>query len=73
MMWSGGFPGSYGMVGGFWFLIVAALLVVPFWRLLPRYDIPNWVALVAIFPPAALVLLWVIAFKDKIDGPGKGA
>ncbi|MDA7428722.1 hypothetical protein PGB28_09645 [Primorskyibacter aestuariivivens] len=62
--------GGYGFGGGglLWLLIMGALVVVPFWRLLPRYGIPNWVAIFAIFPLFALILLWVIAFKDKIDG-----
>ncbi|PRX32703.1 hypothetical protein SAMN05216257_10674 [Meinhardsimonia xiamenensis] len=61
MWWSG--PG--GLV---WFLIYAVLVVVPFWRLLPRFGIPNWVALVAIFPLGALILLWVMAFRDELGG-----
>ncbi|MEJ6714015.1 MAG: hypothetical protein QNL16_08700 [Rhodobacterales bacterium] len=63
MMYYGGFG------GGMWvgFLIVSVLLVVPFWRILPRNGIPNWVALVAIIPLGALVLLWVVAFKDMIE------
>jgi len=71
MMWG---YGGHGFAAGFgvtWGLIFAVLLVVPFWRLLPRYGIPNWVALVAIIPLGAVVLLWVIAFKDKTDG-GQG-
>ena len=62
--------GGYGMggTGILWMLVFAALLVIPFWRLLPKYGIPNWVALVAVIPLGALVLLWVIAFKDKLDG-----
>ena len=61
---------GYGMGGGgfLFFIIMAALVVVPFWRLLPRFGIPNWVAIFAVIPLVALVLLWVIAFKDKIDG-----
>ena len=62
--------GGYGMGGGgfLFFIIMAALVVVPFWRLLPRFGIPNWVAIFAVIPLVALILLWVIAFKDKIDG-----
>ena len=59
--------GGGGLIG---WLIVSALLVIPFWRLLPRYGIPAPVALVAVIPIGALVLLWVIAFKDEI-GPGR--
>ena len=55
--------------GGFlWFLIAGALVVVPFWRLLPRFGIPNWVALFAVIPLVALILLWVMAFKDDLGG-----
>ena len=60
----------YGYGGGMflWWLIGALLLVVPFWRILPRHGIPNWVALAAVFPLFALVLLWVVAFKDDLGG-----
>ena len=62
--------GGYGMGGGglVWLVVFAALLVIPFWRILPRYGIPAWVAVVAIIPLGALVLLWVVAFKDQLDG-----
>jgi hypothetical protein len=60
--------------GGFlWFLIIAALVIVPFWRLLPRFGIPNWVALAAIIPFGAIVLLWVMAFRDELGGKGGGS
>jgi len=59
--------GSYGLIG---FLIYAVLVVVPFWRLLPNYGIPAIVALVALIPVGALILLWVMAFRDRVDfGP----
>lgn len=65
--------GGYGMGGGglIFMVIFAALVVIPFWRLLPKFGIPNWVSLVAIIPLGALVLLWVMAFRDKLDG-GRG-
>jgi len=65
--------GGYGMGGGglVLMLVFAALIVIPFWRLLPRFGIPNWVSLVAIIPLGALILLWVMAFRDKLDG-GRG-
>ena len=66
MMWHYGMPG-FGLFG---LIVMVALLVVPFWRLMPRFGLPNWVALVAIIPLGALVLLWVIALKDKIDAAG---
>jgi hypothetical protein len=62
--------GGYGMGGGgvIFMLLFAALIVIPFWKLLPKFGIPNWVSLVAIIPLGALVLLWVMAFRDKLDG-----
>ena len=62
-----------GGISLFWMLIVGALIVIPFWRLLPKFGIPNWVAVFALFPLVALVLLWVLAFKDDLDGKGGGA
>ncbi len=61
---------NYGMGAGglLWFAIFAALLVVPFWRILPRSGIPSWVALLAIIPLGAIILLWVVAFKDQLGG-----
>lgn len=62
------------MMGGggglFWFLIFAALVIVPFWRLLPKFGIPSWVALAAVIPFGAIVLLWVMAFRDQLDEKG---
>jgi hypothetical protein len=61
------------MMGGggvLWFLIVAALVIVPLWRLLPKFGIPSWVALFAIIPFGAIVLLWIMAFRDQLDGKG---
>ena len=61
---------GYGYMSGtglVWMLLFAALLVVPFWRILPRQGIPSWVALFAIIPLGALVLLWIVAFKDKLS------
>lgn len=57
--------------GGFlWYLVFAALVIVPLWRLLPKFGIPNWVALAALIPFGVLVLLWVMAFKDELGGKG---
>ena len=62
--------GGYGMGGNglIFMLIFAALIVIPFWRLLPKFGIPNWVGLFAFIPLGALVLLWMMAFREKLDG-----
>jgi len=55
--------------GGFlWFLIIAALIAVPFWKLLPRYGIHKYFAILAVIPAVALVLLWIMAFRDDSGG-----
>lgn len=52
-----------------WYVIAAAALVVPFWKILPRYGISKYFSLmIAIVPAVAVVLLWIIAFKDDIEG-----
>lgn len=57
--------GTGDMITGFLFL--AVILVVPFWRLLPRFGLPAPVALLAILPVGAVILLWIIAFKDALE------
>jgi hypothetical protein len=54
--------------GLIWFLVVAVLMIVPFWKILPRYGISKYFAILAIIPAIALVLLWIIAFKDDVEG-----
>ncbi|MBY4895198.1 hypothetical protein KUL25_20745 [Rhodobacteraceae bacterium N5(2021)] len=44
-------------------LIMLVLIVVPFWKILPRAGIASWVALFAILPFVPFVLLWVLALK----------
>lgn len=59
------------MAGGsplFWFLLIAVLVVVPFWKILPRYGMTKYYALFAVIPAIALVLLWIITFKDELGG-----
>ena len=62
--------GGFGMGGSslLWIIVFGLLVVVPFWRLLPKFGIPAWGAIFALLPLVALILLWVMAFKDKIDG-----
>ena len=52
-----------------WYAIAAAILVVPFWKIVPRYGISKYFALmIAIVPAVAVILLWIIAFRDDIEG-----
>ena len=45
-------------------LMVAVLLVPPFWIILPKAGIPAQVALVAAIPLGAIILLWVLAMRQ---------
>lgn len=48
-----------------WFLLMGALLVIPFFRLLPGYGINPWWAVAAIFPVGTIILLWVMASRAR--------
>ena len=51
-------------------LIGVIALGVPLWKLLPRYGMSPYFAIMSIVPALAVVLLWIIAFKDDVDGSG---
>ncbi|MDF2232680.1 hypothetical protein P2H44_08960 [Albimonas sp. CAU 1670] len=55
---------AFGMSGWLVWLIGAALVVVPFWKLLPRFGVPSWLALFSFIPLVAIILLWVMALRD---------
>lgn len=46
--------------------LYAALVVVPFWRILPANGWPKQMAVIAVFPVMALFLLWLVAYGDRI-------
>ena len=50
------------------FLIGAALVVIPFWIILPRTGLSKWWALAAMIPLGVVILLWVIALRDWSGG-----
>ncbi len=62
---------GYGAGGFVMMILMAALIVVPFWRILPRHGIPAWVAIFAAFPLIALILLWIVAFRAPTDSTGR--
>lgn len=62
--------GGGGMIG--MLLAVAVLLVVPFWRILPRYGIAAPFALLAVLPVGAVILLWIVAFRDGFRDGAQG-
>jgi hypothetical protein len=59
--------GGNGLI---WVLVVAVLVIVPFWKILPRYGISKYFAVLTVIPAIALVLLWIIAFKEDVERTG---
>ncbi|AGI67730.1 hypothetical protein OAN307_c20980 [Octadecabacter antarcticus 307] len=53
-----------------WYIVFGVLFVVPLWQMVPNYRLPQWAALIALIPFGIFVLLWVMAFRDKITIPG---
>lgn len=46
-----------------WMLMMAAVVVVPFWRICTRVGYSGWLSLLMLVPIANLVLLYFIAFS----------
>ncbi len=63
MMMDGYWNGGMTAFGFLTMALAGLLVVVPFWMLLPRFGIPAWLSLAAVFPPLAVLLLWVMAFR----------
>jgi hypothetical protein len=56
---------QFGATGLMMMVIIAIALVFPFWKLLPRFGFPAWLAVFAIIPLGALILLWILALSDR--------
>lgn len=46
-----------------WFIVVGALVIVPLFKLLPKYGLNPWWAVVAILPVGLIILLWMMASR----------
>ncbi|CUH80277.1 hypothetical protein SAMN04488093_105176 [Tropicibacter naphthalenivorans] len=44
-------------------VVSLGLVAFPLWRMLPRVGLSKWWSLLAAFPPAAIVLIWVAGFR----------
>ncbi|WP_245624802.1 hypothetical protein [Jannaschia seosinensis] len=56
--------GMMGVPGLLFLIVMLALVVVPFWKLLPKFGYSSWISLVAIIPLGALILIWILAFSE---------
>ena len=57
-------------MSGLFHLLTISLAAYPIWQLCPKYRLPNWFALFVIMPFGVIVLLWIFAFRDKVQIPG---
>ncbi len=57
--YAAGFP-----IGPFGMLIIATLLVVPFWRICNRVGIPGLTALLIVVPVVNILFLYWLAFAE---------
>jgi len=51
-------------------LIIAVVLIVPFWKIFPRAGWSSYLALLMVVPVLNWILLWVLAFKKWPDDQG---
>ena len=47
-------------------ILMAALWVIPFWMLLPKFGLSKWISLISIVPLLGILLLWLIAFRRPV-------
>lgn len=59
-----GFGGMGLWMGANWFfmLIVAILVVLPFWKIFSRAGFSGWLSLLMLVPMINLIVLYVVAF-----------
>ena len=55
-----------GMIGVHlvWMLVMAAIVVIPFWRICSKAGYPGWLSLLILIPLVNLVFLYVLAFSE---------
>lgn len=47
-----------------WMLVMAAVVVIPFWRICSKAGYPGWLSLLILIPLVNLVFLYVLAFSE---------
>lgn len=61
--WNHMYGYGYGF-GPLWMLIVAALVVLPFWRLFEKAGYSGWLGLLMLVPLVNILALYFLAFTD---------
>jgi hypothetical protein len=55
--------GTFSLFHWIIFAMVAAIWIVPIWKILERLGYPGAWSLLALVPPLAPVMLWVVALR----------
>ncbi|MFU8817286.1 MAG: hypothetical protein ACNA7W_18205 [Pseudomonadales bacterium] len=55
-----------------WMLVMAAVVVVPFWRICGKAGYSGWLSLLILIPIANLALLYFLAFSSWPGQRGDG-
>ena len=63
MMYHGFYPGWFGFWGFGWPLM-AAIAVIPFWRICTRVGHSPWLSLLILIPLVNLIFLYILAFGE---------
>ena len=63
MMYHGFYPGWFGFWGFGWPLM-AAIAVIPFWRICTRVGHSPWLSLLILIPMVNLIFLYILAFGE---------
>ena len=55
-----------GMIGVHvvWTLVMAVVVVIPFWRICSKAGYPGWLSVLILIPLVNLVFLYVLAFSE---------
>ena len=55
-----------GMIGAhvIWTLVMAVVVVIPFWRICSKAGYPGWLSVLILIPLVNLVFLYVLAFSE---------
>ena len=57
--------GSMGSSGPLMMLILAAVIIVPFWFIFKKAGHSQWLSLLMVVPIVNLIMLYFLAFSDR--------
>ena len=57
---------QYGMsgFGSFWMLLIAAIVLLPFWRICTKAGYSGWLSLLVLIPVVNVVFIYFLGFTE---------